>query len=151
PIPDEMNGEPIRAEGEIDPGAVADRAARMTAVAERRVPLLVGCLLAWIGVAAAVALLWPAGVDRDRVARRAAAWAALSVAWLPLVLLLDAAIEPGAVAEAVLVGIGAPLLAIFTVALMPGWRGLAVACLAVALAYAIDMLAGSSLTALSLL
>jgi hypothetical protein len=122
----------------------------MTAVAERRVPVVVSCLLGWLAVTAAVALLRP-GDRRRQAARTALAWLGLTVAWMPLLLLAGAALRPGAVAEGLLVGLGAPALAVITVALSPGWLGLAIAAAAVACAYAIDVIAGSPLTALSLL
>ncbi|MGG7380577.1 hypothetical protein ACQ7B2_18130, partial [Escherichia coli] len=41
PVPQQMNGEPIRGEGAVDAEAVVDRGKRMTAVAERRIHVLV--------------------------------------------------------------------------------------------------------------
>jgi hypothetical protein len=144
-IPDEMNGEPIRTEGTVDPGAVEDLGERLAAIPERRGPVVIACLLAWIVVAAL------AGAYRREWRRRAAAWAALAFAYMPLLLLAGAALEPGAIAEGLLVGLGAAALALITVARLPGWRGLAVACAITLVAYAIDVIAGSGLTRLSLL
>src|SRR5262249_38765605 len=101
------------------------------------------CLLSWIAVALATA-----GLGRGRIA---AAWVGLAFAYLPLMLLAAAAIEPGAVAEAVLVGLGAATLAAIGLRLLPGWRALAIACAIRVIAYAIDVIAGSELTRLSLL
>src|SRR5262249_47898733 len=150
-VPAEMNGEPIRSDAASDPGAVRDRSDRMTAVAERRAPVIVVCLLAWLGVATLLALLWPAGPGRAGALRTAAAWFGLAVAWRPAGLLVGAALAPGALGEGLLTGLGSAGLAGLTVALVPGWWALAVACAATGLAYAIDVIAGSSLTALSLL
>jgi hypothetical protein len=144
-IPNEMNGEPIRSEGAVDLGAVEDRAARMKAIPERRGPVVIGSLAAWIALAVAVALVAP------RLRRRALGWLGLTIAYLPLVLLVGAALEPSAPIEGVITGLGAAVLAAATLALVPGWWALAVACAATSLAYAIDVIAGSPLTTLSLL
>jgi hypothetical protein len=143
PIPDEMDGEPIRAEGSVDPGAVEDLADRMAAIPDRRAPVLIASLAAWIAIAVLVGLLG---------ARRwAAAWLGLAFAYLPLMLLAGAAIEPAAVAEGALLALGAAVLAAITLRLLPGWGALAVACGASAIGYGVDMIAGSGLTRLSLL
>ena len=144
-IPDEMDGEPIRGEGSIDPAAVDDLADRMAVIPGRRAPVLIACLAAWIAIAAVVAAL------SVRARRRAAAWLALSFGYLPLLLLCSAAIEPGGLAEGLIVAIGCGSLAALTLRLVRGWSALAVASAIVVLAYAIDVVAGSELTRLSLL
>jgi hypothetical protein len=68
-----------------------------------------------------------------------------------LMLLAGAAIEPGALAEGLLVGFGAALLAAITMFVVRGWWALAIACAITVVAYAIDVIAGSELTKLSLL
>ena len=143
--PEESNGEPIRTEGTVDPAAIANRAERMQAIPGRRVPVLAGCLAAWIVVAAAAALLFPG------LRRRAAAWLALSIAYLPLVLLAGAALQPGAVTEGLLTGFGAGAFAALTLRLAVGWWAAAIAAGATTLVCAIDVIAGSGLTKLSLL
>ena len=146
PIPDAMNGEPIRATGSVDPASVVDRGERMTAVAERRIPVLAGCLATWIAAAVAVGIAFPAR------RRAAAAWLGLAFAYMPLLLLAGAALEPKfAAVEGLLVLIGAGVLALVTMALLRGWWAAAVACAVTVGAYAVDMLAGSELTRLSLL
>jgi hypothetical protein len=144
-IPDEMNGEPIRAEGSVDVSAVDDLASRMTAIPDRREPLLVACLAAWILVAFVVSRLV------FGLRRRAMAWLGLCFAYMPLLLLIGAWLEPSAVAEGLLVGLGAALLAALTAHFARGWRGLAIACAVTVCAYGIDVIAGSGLTRLSLL
>jgi hypothetical protein len=145
PIPDEMDGEPIRSDGAADPAAVSDLVDRMTAIPDRREPILVACILAWLLVGFAI----------NRVVfglRRAAmAWLGLCSAYMPLMLLVGAWLEPGAVAEGLLVGLGAAVLAALTVRFARGWRGLAIACAITVIAYAVDVIAGSGLTRLSLL
>ena len=145
PVPSQMDGQPIRSEGEVDPGAVEDLAERMAAIPARRAPVVIASLLAWIVVTALVALI-------ARSARRAAqAWLALAFAFMPLMLLAGAAIEPSALVEGLLVGFGAGALAVLTLLLVRGWWALAVACAITVVAYAIDVIAGSPLTKLSLL
>ena len=70
---------------------------------------------------------------------------------LPLVLLLGAALEPGETVETLLAMLGAPLLAALTLGLLGGYRALAVASGLTVGAYAVDVIAGSPLTSLSLL
>ncbi len=145
PIPGQMDGEPIRSEGRVDAAAIQDLADRMAVIPGRRAPVVIASLVAWILLATAVALLIPA------IRRRAFAWLALAFAYMPLMLLAGAAIEPGALAEGLLVGFGAAALAAITVTLVPGWRGLMIACAITVVAYAIDVITGSELTKLSLL
>jgi hypothetical protein len=144
-VPDEMDGERIRAEGKNDPDAVEELADRMAVIPDRRAPLLILCLGSWIAVALGVASMGRGA------GRAAAAWVALAFAYLPLLLLVGAAIEPSAVEEGILVGVGAAALAAITLPLLPGWQALAIACAITVTAYAVDVIAGSGLTRLSLL
>jgi len=144
-VPEGMDGEPIRSEGAADVGAVTDLADRMAAIPDRREPVLVASLGGWI----LIALILSSAVFRLR--RTATAWLALCFAYMPLLLLVGAWLQPGAVAEGVLIGLGAAALALLTVRLAPGWRGLAIACGITVIAYAVDVIAGSALTRLSLL
>jgi hypothetical protein len=73
------------------------------------------------------------------------------VVLLPVVLLVAAAIEPGQTLEMLVTMLGAPLLGALALALFGGYRALAVASALTVLAYAVDVVAGSPLTALSLL
>jgi hypothetical protein len=144
-IPDEMDGEPIRSEGDVDVAAVDGLANRMAAIPERRAPVLIACLAAWILLGFAI----------NRIVfglrRMAMAWLALCFAYMPLMLLAGAWLEPSAIVEGVLVGLGAAVLAALTVRFAWGWRGLAIACAVSVGAYAIDVIAGSGLTRASLL
>lgn len=145
PVPNAISGQAIRAEGNADPAAIADRAARMAAIPDRRSPVVVAALLSWIVVAAAAGLLSP------RSRRAALAWLALAFAYMPLMLLAGAAIEPSAVGEGLLVGLGAAALAELTLVWVRGWWALVAACAITVTAYAIDVVTGSELTKLSLL
>ena len=106
---------------------------------------MIACLLAWIAI----------GFVVNRVIfglrRVALAWLALAFAYMPLMLLIGAWLQPSAVAEGLLVGLGAAALAAITVRFAWGWRGLAIACGTTVIAYAIDVATGSELTKLSLL
>jgi hypothetical protein len=145
PVPDAMDGQPIRSDGRIDVTAIEDRVARMEAIPDRRAPVVILSLVAWILVAALVALVAPGQ------RRSALAWLALAFAYMPLMLLAGAAIEPGAVVEGLIVTLGAAILAVVSIRLVPGWWALAIACAITVIAYAIDVVAGSPLTKLSLL
>lgn len=136
---------------------------RLWGVAGRRGPVVGIAWLAWLAAFAAAFLL-----DRERAGRWAARLVALSLAYLPLVLLAGAALEPGVGEERLLVALGCPALAVLTLAvfgpglapLSPigqqrrqvtgGYRALAVACGATVLASTADLIAGSPLTQLSL-
>ncbi|HYG97062.1 MAG TPA: hypothetical protein VD741_08125, partial [Solirubrobacterales bacterium] len=145
-VPSEMSGQPIRAEGAVDPAAIESLGARMEVISSRRGPVIGLNILAWLLVSAAVVL-----AARGRTGRAVVRLLGLSVVYLPLLLLLGSALEPGEAAEALLVGIGAPALAALTLALAGGYRALAVAAGATVLAYTVDVIAGSPLTSLSLL
>ncbi|MFL5873186.1 MAG: hypothetical protein ACJ75T_06915 [Solirubrobacterales bacterium] len=145
-VPSEMSGQPIRAEGAVDPGEIEALAARMEVISSRRGPVIGLPIAVWLLLAAGAALL--GGAARARGAVRVLA---LSIVYLPLLLLLGAALEPAEVSEALLVGLGAPALAALTLLLLPGYRALAVASALTVLAYAVDVVAGSPLTSLSLM
>jgi hypothetical protein len=145
-VPSQMSGQPMRTEGAVDPAAIEALASRMAVVSSRRGPVIGLSLLAWL-----LALLAAALVGGLPWARRAVRLVVLSVVYLPLLLLVGAALEPGQTAEALLVAIGSPLLACATRAAFGGYRSLAVAAGATVAAYAADVLAGSPLTSLSLL
>lgn len=145
-VPSEMSGEPIRAEGSVDAEAVASLGARMALVPQRRGPVIGLGLLAWLlGLAMLIV------VTRGRAARFGVRLAGLSIVYLPLLLLLGAALEPSRGVEQLLAIGGAPLLGAITQKALGGYRALAVASALTVLAYAADVIAGSPLTTLSLL
>ena len=145
-VPAEMSGQPIRSEGAVDVAAIESVEARMSVISSRRGPVIGLSILAWLLLAGAVALLF-----RGAPVRLAVRLLGMSVVYLPLLLLLGAAIEPGEAVEALLIGLGAPALAAAALALLRDYRALAVASALTVLAYAIDVIAGSPLTSLSLL
>jgi hypothetical protein len=146
PIPAQMSGQPIRAEGDVDVAAIESLGARMDVISSRRGPVVGLNVAIWL-LALALAVL----LSRGRLARPAVRVTGLTIVYLPLVLLVGAALEPGETAERLLVLLLTPALAALTLLLLRGYRALAVASGLTVLAYAVDMLAGSPLTSLSLL
>ncbi|MGZ5342004.1 MAG: hypothetical protein ACXWW8_03565 [Solirubrobacterales bacterium] len=144
--PEAMNGRPIRAVGAADASAVQKLGGRLSVVSSRRDPVIIGNALLWLAIA-----LVSIAATRGRSARVALPLLALSCAYLPLLLLLGAALEPSRGAEHLIVGLGAPLLAAATLRQFRGYGALAVACGLTVGAYAIDVIAGSPLTKLSLI
>ncbi|HSS33269.1 MAG TPA: hypothetical protein VLL27_08325 [Solirubrobacterales bacterium] len=145
-VPSEMSGEAIRSEGSVDPAAIEALGARMEVIGHRRGPVIGWSLLVWLGL-----LALTAAASRGRLARPAVRLTGLAVIYMPLTMLLGAALEPGENAEVLLVLLGAPLLGALTLAALKGYRALAAAAAITVLAYAADVIAGSPLTSLSLL
>jgi hypothetical protein len=115
-------------------------------ISSRRGPVIGLNVVIWLAALLVVTLL-----SRGRLARAAVRLTGLTIVYLPLVLLLGAALEPGETAERLLVLLASPLLAGVTLLLLRGYRALAVASALTVLAYAVDAIAGSPLTSLSLL
>ena len=145
-VPAEMSGNPVRTEGEPSGAEVTALEDRLGEVRPRRGPVIGTTVLAWVALTLSAMAL--AGA---RAARPALMLLALSAIYLPALLLGGAAIEPAEWVEALIVGLGAPLLAAATLVLLRGYAAIAAACAATVLAYAIDVVAGSPLTALSLM
>lgn len=145
-VPAAMSGQPIRAEGAVDVGGIESLRGRMAAISGRRGPVIGVGLAVWLGLLGLTIL-----TTRGRAGRAGVKLVGLSIVYLPLLLLLGAAFEPSRGVEQLLVIAGAPLAAVLTLALLRGYRALAVASALVVLAYAIDVIVGSPLTSLSLL
>jgi len=145
-VPAEMSGQPIRSEGTVDSAAIESLVERMDVISSRRGPVIGLNIVIWLAALLLVALL-----SRGRLARPAVRVVGLAIVYLPLVLLLGATLEPGETAERLLVLLLAPALAGLTLLFLRGYRALAVASTLTVLAYAIDVIAGSPLTSLSLL
>ena len=146
PIPPQMSGQPIRSVGRVDVAAIESLGGRMAVISSRRGPVIGLNIVVWLAALALIALL-----SRGHLARPAVRVAGLAIVYLPLILLLGAALEPGETAERLLVLLLCPLLASATLLLLRGYRALAVASAATVLAYGVDVVAGSPLTSLSLL
>jgi len=142
-VPSAMNGSPIRAEGDADPEAVAELQARLADRPSRETVALMP-LLIWLVLASLAGLI----LGRGRVAFTIFG---LACAWAPLLLLVAAALDASEVQSGVLMGVGALVLAGLTARGVPGVRGLALACAATVGAHAVDVVAGSPYTSLSVL
>lgn len=145
-VPSEMSGQPIRSDGSVDVAAIESLDSRMAVISSRRGPVIGLSIVIWLAAMALVAI-----VSKGRLARPAVRVTSLAIVYLPLVLLLGAALEPGEMTERLLVLLLAPLLAGLTALLLRGYRALAVASALTVVSYAIDAIAGSPLTSLSLL
>jgi hypothetical protein len=145
-VPSAMNGQAITASGSADPGALRSLSHRLAAVPPRRPATIGGSLVVWTVLAGLAGLAF--GL---RGLRRSLPLLAASVAFLPALLLLTAALEPSATVELIIVALGGPALAAMSVRLAGPWGALAIASLATVGGYAIDVVAGSSLTSLSLI
>lgn len=143
-VPDEVTGRSIRDGGAAE---LEDLRALDRRLSERpgRGAVIGLPLLAWLLVAGVAGL-----VLRSR-ARPLFAVLGLSGVYLPAILLLGASIKPSEPVETLIVLMGAPLAAIATLALVPGYAALAVACAITVGAHAVDVVAGSPLTSLSVL
>lgn len=144
-VPDEMNGSVIESGDSRDAEAVAELQAKLDDRPGRELVVLLP-LGAWILLAGAAALA--RGRDGAALGLRLLG---LSAAWAPSLLLVAAATGTSEPASALLTGLGAPLLALLTDRLLPGARGLALACAVTVAAHAVDVVAGSALTKLSVL
>jgi hypothetical protein len=144
-VPDEMNGTEIETTEDRDPAHVADLQAKLEDRPSRDQVVFLP-LLIWLGASGLVVVAL-----RRRGARVALTLLALACVWAPLILLGAAAADTGETAAALMVGMGAPALAVATRLLAPGYRGLALACAVTVAAYAIDVIAGSPYTSLSVL
>ena len=132
---------------EGDPASVlASSPDRLDEITARRGPVIGVSLLIWLVELALVFLF-----GRARLVRPATQLFTLSVVYLPLALLVGAALEPSVGVERLLVVLGCPALALLTLAGFGGYRALAFACAATVLAYSVDVIAGSPLTQLSLI
>lgn len=145
-VPSQIGGEPIHSEGDHDVSAVAELQDRLASIIDRRGSVIGLSALIWIALALLVAL-----ASRGALAGPATQIAVLSGIYLPATLLVGAALEPSLAVEQLIVAVGAPLLAAATLLLAPGYRALALACAVTVGAFAIDVIAGSPLTPLSLI
>ena len=152
-VPHEMDGRAIESDAGGDRGDITGLRARLDEVTTRRAPVVGTNLLIWIGLVALASLL-----GRARAARVALPLLAVSMALIPALLLAGAALEPSLAVERLLIGAGAPLLA---AALLWGlgrrlpperarFAAFAVAAVVSVGTTAVDVVAGSPLTTLSL-
>lgn len=152
-IPAAMSGRVITSTGERDLDSLVALSERMGEVSARRHPVLGVNVMIWAAITALAAAFF-----RRRGAAIALSAVAVTIAWVPGLLLLTAALEPSLLAERLLIGAGGPLLALATLRAARGRFGesaafaaFALAAFVSVLATAIDVVAGSHLTSLSLI
>jgi hypothetical protein len=143
--PDDMNGSEITSADDRDPAAVADLQDRLDSRPSREVVALLP-LVIWLALCALASLIW-----RRPGARVALRLLGLSCALAPLILLVAAAFDASTVASALLVAVGSVATALALDRVLPGYAGFALACGLTVTAYAVDVVAGSPLTSLSVL
>ncbi len=146
PKPSDMTGEPIRTDGAVDASYVQDLQDRLAEIGPRRAPVIGISVLIWVVLTAIAGIAF-----RREGLRVALTILAASLALLPALLLLTAALEPSELGERLIVGVGCPVIAALVLWLAPGMRGLALCAGASVLVYAVDVIAGSHLTELSLI
>ena len=146
PKPGEMTGEPIRTDGAVDASYVRGLRERLAEIGPRRAPVIGISVLVWVVLTAIAAI-----ACRREGLRVALTILAASLVLVPALLLLTAALEPSELAERLIIGAGCPVLAALALWVAPGMRGLALCAGASVLAYAVDAIAGSHLTELSLI
>ena len=140
-IPDDMQGQPMRAVGG-SAGEAQSLADRLAHIKDRRGVVLRAAFGLWLVVLAALAL-----AGRARVGLRLGLLVAI---WLPGLALLTGAIDPSRNVEMAVLAIGPLALAAVTDRLLPWPRGPALAAAVVLAAYAVDLVAGSPLIVRSL-
>ncbi len=141
PVPRAMTGLQIGSGGEVDYRALAELEGRYQQVGKRKGTAMLFPLLAWFLVAGGVALL-----RGGRYARVSLVVLCLAVVLLPAALLLTASMSPSAAIESAIAGLLPVAAALALVRLRPGWEALALACAITVTAFAIDLVAGLSLT-----
>ncbi|MEA2314469.1 MAG: hypothetical protein QOI03_1161 [Solirubrobacteraceae bacterium] len=143
-VPASMRGRPIAADGALEPVSLRALMARLRVISARRLRALGLLLCAWV-LLALVCSRSP----------RSRAWAirvgAIGVLWAPVVVLIAAALEPGAAVEYVVIAVGCLLLGALTDRVLPWPRAPLAPALAAVLALGADALAHTQLLMRSLL
>lgn len=151
--PEEMTGRPIESTGSAGPAELDRLEGRLQVVSLRRGPVIGTNLIVW----SVLALL--AGVfGGRRWARPVVGLLGISIALLPALLLFTAGLYPSELVERLVIGLGAPgLAAAAWLALRPrlaeraALGAFAIAAGLSVVGYAVDVVAGSPLTSLSLI
>jgi hypothetical protein len=145
PVPDEMNGSEIASGDERDPAGIADLQEKLQTRPSRE-PVALLPLGVWLALCVAAAAIW-----RRPGARVALLLLGVACAIAPALMLVAAALDASTVASALLLGIGSVAIAAALTRMLSAYTALALACAVTVVAYAVDVVAGSPLTALSVL
>jgi hypothetical protein len=144
PTPAGVRGSAIETVGTLHSSSLRGLMSRLRVIGGRRLKALAFLLAAW-AVVLGLSAPWP----RARaVAMRSGA---LGVLWAPLVVLLPAALEPGAASEYAIIAAGCLLLGALTDRLLPWPRALIAPALVTVVALVVDALAGTQLLMRALL
>jgi len=145
-VPDDVKGQPLRAEGARDAAALKEFGARLRVVNGRRTPTLEALAFTWL------ALVLGLGFVADRRGIQAGLRiGALAFLWVLPMLLVTGWLAPARLVEIALVVGGAFGLAAITDRLVPWPRGPFVPAAVSIISYAIDLIYGSPLIVRSLL
>ncbi|HEX2129563.1 MAG TPA: hypothetical protein VHF58_10150 [Solirubrobacterales bacterium] len=144
-VPSEMNGSEITSGDERDPARLGDLQEKLQTRPSREVVALLP-LGVWLALCALAAALW-----RRRGARVALRLLGVACAIAPLLMLLAAAFDTSTLVSALLLGFGSVAVAAGLLRVLAPYAALALACGLTVAAYAIDVVAGSPLTSLSVL
>jgi hypothetical protein len=147
PVPDEMRGRALEADGALDGARLRTFEERLRVVGGRRLPALGVLLCAW-----AVLLLAAAAFTRAPAVRaRAMRIGAVGVLWAPVAVLVPAALAPGAAVEYALIAALCLALGALSDGLLRWPRALLAPAIAVPLAIVLDALTHAQLLVRSLL
>ena len=144
PIPAGVRGAAIETGGTLHSGSLRALMSRLLVIGGRRLKALAWLLGAW-ALLLALSAPWP------RARALAMRVGGLAVLWAPLVVLLPAALEPGAASEYAMVAGGCLLLGVATDLLLPWPRAVIAPALVSVVALALDALAGTQLLMRALL
>jgi hypothetical protein len=144
PMPSGVRGAAIETDGTLHSASLRGLMSRLRVIGGRRLKAL-GLLLAAWALLLGLSAPWP----RARAAAMRSG--ALGVLWAPLVVLLPAALEPGAASEYAMIAAGCLLLGALTDRLLRWPRALIAPALVTVIALVVDALAGTQLLMRALL
>jgi hypothetical protein len=145
-VPDDVKGQPLRAEGTRSAASLRDLESRLRVVNGRRTPTLEALAFAWLALVLALGLV----ADRRGI-RAGLRIGALAFLWVLPTLLVTGWLAPTRLVEIALVVGGAFALAAITDRLVPWPRGPLVPAAVSVVSYAVDLVFGSPLIIRSLL
>jgi hypothetical protein len=144
PIPGGVRGSAIETDGKLDTASLGALMSRLRVIGGRRLRALACMLAAW-----ALLLLLSAASPRARALVMRGG--ALGVLWAPVVVLVPAAIEPGAAGEYAIITGGCLALGFLTDRLLPWPRALIAPAIVAVVALTFDAIAGTQLLMRALL